>query len=127
MPREALAIIADHSHAGDGTIDGLARSASARMASLWRKTREYYSVLASADASVGHILGALDRSGHVNATVLITISDHGYHLGEKLHWSKWTLWERTSRVPFFLSVPPNLVSTLPHGTQPGSSQVAQGH
>ena len=32
-------------------------------------------------------------------------SDHGYHLGEKLHIEKFTLWERATRVPFLLHVP----------------------
>jgi arylsulfatase A-like enzyme len=31
--------------------------------------------------------------------------DHGWHLGEKEHWGKWTGWERATRVPL-LMVPP---------------------
>ena len=32
-------------------------------------------------------------------------SDHGWHLGEKQHWGKWTGWERATTVPLII-VPP---------------------
>ena len=32
-------------------------------------------------------------------------SDNGYHLGEKRHWGKATLWELTTRVPFIIAGP----------------------
>jgi hypothetical protein len=32
-------------------------------------------------------------------------ADHGFHLGEKRRWGKWTLWERSTRVPFIISLP----------------------
>ena len=37
--------------------------------------------------------------------LFILFTDHGYHLGEKQRWSKFSLWERTTRVPFIVSVP----------------------
>jgi arylsulfatase A-like enzyme len=38
----------------------------------------------------------------------VLFSDHGYHLGEKQRWSKFSLWERTTRVPLVVSVPSGL-------------------
>jgi arylsulfatase A-like enzyme len=32
-------------------------------------------------------------------------SDHGWHLGEKHHWRKQTLWEEATRVPYFWIAP----------------------
>ena len=50
-----------------------------------------------ADECVGRLLDALDASPHKNDTVVMLWSDHGWHLGEKLHWSKFTLWEESAR------------------------------
>jgi arylsulfatase A-like enzyme len=32
-------------------------------------------------------------------------SDHGFHLDERDHWEKFTLWERSTRVTFMITVP----------------------
>jgi hypothetical protein len=32
-------------------------------------------------------------------------SDNGWHLGEKEHWHKSTLWQRSRRVPLIISTP----------------------
>ena len=71
-------------------------------------TEAVHSYLASirwADVQVGRLLDALDRSPHSNNTIVVLFSDHGFHLGEKHHWAKWTLWERSTHVPFIISAP----------------------
>lgn len=57
------------------------------------------------DEQVGRLLDALDASPHADDTIVVLFSDHGYHLGEKQRWSKFSLWERTTHVPFIISVP----------------------
>jgi arylsulfatase A-like enzyme len=54
---------------------------------------------------VGQILAALDNSRYARDTAVVLWSDHGYHLGEKLHWRKMALWEQTTRVPLLVRAP----------------------
>ena len=45
------------------------------------------------------------KSSHAENTIIVFWSDHGWHLGEKNHWHKSTLWEEATRIPFMISVP----------------------
>lgn len=65
----------------------------------------YLACMAVADKAVGRVLDALDASGFAEETIVVLWSDHGHHLGEKEHWSKYDLWEDTTRVPLVVSVP----------------------
>lgn len=72
----------------------------------WRKAiSAYLASVSFADAMVGKILDALDASPYAENTIILLWSDHGFHLGEKLHWQKWSLWEETTRVPLILVAP----------------------
>lgn len=57
------------------------------------------------DHQIGKLLDALDAGQFGDNTVIVLFSDHGWHLGEKQHWGKWTGWERSTRVPLIV-VPP---------------------
>jgi arylsulfatase A-like enzyme len=57
------------------------------------------------DEQIGRVLDALDESSYSDSTIIVLFADHGYHLGEKARWSKFSLWECTTRVPFIISVP----------------------
>ena len=65
----------------------------------------YLACISYADAMLGRVLDALDKSPYADNTIVVLWSDHGYHLGEKGDWGKHTLWERTSNVPFIWSGP----------------------
>jgi arylsulfatase A-like enzyme len=67
--------------------------------------RAYLANIAYADALVGHLLEALDASTHADNTIIVFWSDHGWHLGEKQHLHKFTLWERSTRVPLIVALP----------------------
>ncbi|MFT6809270.1 MAG: arylsulfatase A-like enzyme [Saprospiraceae bacterium] len=65
----------------------------------------YLASVTYADAQFGKLLDALDKSAHADNTIIILWSDHGWHLGEKEHWRKATLWEQVTRVPLIVSGP----------------------
>jgi arylsulfatase A-like enzyme len=65
----------------------------------------YQSCATFADAQVGRVLDALDKSPHGENTVVVLWSDHGYHLGEKQHIEKFALWEKTTHVPLIIVAP----------------------
>ncbi len=78
-------------------------------ADLWPDAiRAYLASVSFVDAQVGRLLDALDASPRRDRTIVVMASDHGWHLGEKGHWRKATLWEPSTRIPFVVSVPAEL-------------------
>ena len=79
--------------------------------------RGYLASVSYADAHVGRVLNALDKSPHRDNTIVILISDHGFHLGEKQQWTKATLWEEATDSVMMWRVPgvtqPNQTCTRP--------------
>jgi iduronate 2-sulfatase len=65
----------------------------------------YFANIAYLDAQVGKLLDALDRSGVADRTVIVFVSDHGYHLGEHSLWGKTSNFEFDARVPMLISLP----------------------
>ena len=79
---------------------------------LWADAvQAYLASISWVDYQVGRLLAALDASPHAANTTVVLWSDHGFHLGEKFHWHKQTLWERSTRVPFLIRRP-GQVSTV---------------
>ncbi len=93
--------------------------------------RAYLACVAYADSIVGRILDHLDETGLSDSTLILFWSDHGWQLGEKLAFKKFTLWERALRVPLMMAGPgvpvgrcdapvslldmyPTLLSTMKH-------------
>jgi arylsulfatase A-like enzyme len=73
---------------------------------LWEEAvQAYLASVTFADVQVGRLLDALEASPHAGNTVIVLWSDHGFHLGEKETWEKFTLWEESTRVPFIIVAP----------------------
>ncbi|MCH7227326.1 sulfatase [Haloferula sp. A504] len=72
----------------------------------WRQlVHAYLATCSFADANVGRLLEALEQSPHRDNTIVVLWGDHGWHLGEKEHWRKMALWERSTRTPFIIAAP----------------------
>lgn len=72
----------------------------------WRQAVQgYLASISFADDCVGRVIGALDNSPYRGNTIIVLWSDHGWHLGEKLHWRKFALWEEATRNVLMMAGP----------------------
>ncbi|MEM7238243.1 MAG: sulfatase-like hydrolase/transferase [Pseudomonadota bacterium] len=65
----------------------------------------YYALTSFMDDCVGRILGALERSGQAEDTLVLYISDHGEMLGDHGLWTKQVMFEASAGVPMILAGP----------------------
>lgn len=79
----------------------------------WEYTRAYRACVGYVDAQLGLVLDALEETGRWEDTIVVLLSDHGYHLGDHFMWGKVTLFESCARVP--------MIVRAPGRTQPGST------
>jgi len=75
-------------------------------AGMWKRAvQAYLASISYCDMVVGRLLRALETSPMANDTQVVLWSDHGWHLGEKLHWRKFSLWEESTRNVMMWKVP----------------------
>jgi arylsulfatase A-like enzyme len=65
----------------------------------------YLASVLFADYCAGRVLDALDASEHRDNTIVVLLSDHGWHLGEKQRWAKRSLWHDGTHVPLIVAAP----------------------
>ena len=70
-----------------------------------KATQAYYATVTFMDAQVGRLLTALRDQGLEEDTIVIFMSDHGFHLGQHDLWQKQDLFEGSVRAPLIVSVP----------------------
>lgn len=86
----------------------------------WKRgVQAYLASIHYADAMLGRVLEALENGPNKDNTIVALWSDHGWHLGEKQHWQKYTAWRAVTRVPLMIKVPENIAPGLPDGTTKG--------
>ncbi|GAB3987320.1 sulfatase [Spirosoma daeguense] len=67
--------------------------------------RGYYASISYVDAQIGRLLQKLDELGLSQNTIVVLVSDHGFHLGEHGIWTKTSNYELDVRVPLIVSAP----------------------
>lgn len=65
----------------------------------------YYASVSFVDDQVGKILKSLKREGIDKNTIVVFVSDHGFHLGEHDYWMKVSLLEESVQVPMIIKAP----------------------
>jgi len=73
-------------------------------AGQWRGfVHAYLACVSFVDHCVGVVADAALDGPNKDNTILVLWSDHGFHLGEKQHWAKRTLWEESTRTPMMFA------------------------
>ncbi|MEO0475811.1 MAG: sulfatase [Planctomycetota bacterium] len=65
----------------------------------------YLATTAYVDVQHGRVLDALAKSPYKDNTIVVFLSDHGFHLAEKDHWQKGTLWDEATSSMLMFRVP----------------------
>jgi iduronate 2-sulfatase len=68
----------------------------------------YFAAVSYIDALTGKILDKLDELALRENTIVVFISDHGWHLGHQGMWGKSTNFENAARAPMIISAPEKL-------------------
>lgn len=110
MPEFAIRLARTHAH--KALHDGLSDHEYIVAHDQWDKTiQAYHASIAFVDKQIGMFLKELKENPRNRDTVIMLVSDHGWHLGEKKHWCKGAIWEQTTHIPFIVCAP---------GVSPGS-------
>lgn len=68
--------------------------------------RAYYACVSFIDHELGLVLDELERRGLTDNTLILLVSDHGFHLGDHGGlWAKLSAFGQATRVPFLLAGP----------------------
>ena len=65
----------------------------------------YFAAISYMDAQVGKIMDELHKLDLAKNTIIVFLSDHGYHAGEHGQFGKWTNFEIGARVPMIIVAP----------------------
>jgi arylsulfatase A-like enzyme len=67
--------------------------------------RDYFQKVASVERSVGEIRAMLEKRGLADNTVIIFLSDHGAHFGDKHFYGKWSPYDPSLQIPLIIYDP----------------------
>jgi len=74
----------------------------------WKKAvQAYLACCTFADDCVGKIIDGLNNSRYKENTMVVLWTDHGWQLGHKDRWEKFSLWNQSTNSPFILKLPQN--------------------
>ena len=72
----------------------------------WKQAvQAYLATISFLDDQVGRLLEGVDQSPRKDKLVIVWWTDQGWHLGEKEHWRKFSLWEEATRTSMAIVAP----------------------
>ncbi len=84
---------------------------------LAKAVQGYLASISFADACVGQFMDALNKSKFKHNTIVILVTDHGFQLGHKNRWEKFSLWKQGTNVPMIVRLPEGMI-------KPGATNTA---
>ena len=77
-----------------------------KKAGKWKPiVQAYLASISFMDYNLGRVLDALENSTYKDNTIVVLWADHGFHMGEKNHFAKYALWEKTTHTLFMAKIP----------------------
>jgi arylsulfatase A-like enzyme len=104
-PPEAAPDIAIHASPESRSYDDVPRQGPLEERKQLELLRAYYASVSYVDAQIGRVLAALEKNGLAESTVVVLVSDHGYHFGEHGMWNKLTNFEEATRSTLIVRAP----------------------
>ena len=68
-------------------------------------TRAYLACTTFVDELIGQVVDAVDEGPLAKNTIVVVVSDHGFHTGQKDYVFKDSPWEESTRIPFVVRAP----------------------
>jgi len=72
---------------------------------LKEAVQAYLATTTYADTQIGRVIDALEKSPYKDNSIVVLLTDNGFHMGEKHHWQKTTLWEEGTHVVLMFRAP----------------------
>ncbi|MEQ8786028.1 MAG: sulfatase [Pirellulaceae bacterium] len=103
-PKDAPTFAA-HNSPESRSYDDIPRGGAIAKQKQRQLLRAYYASVSYVDAQIGRVLDALEDNGLAENTVVVLVSDHGYHFGEHGMWNKLTNFEEATRATLIVRAP----------------------
>lgn len=84
---------------------GLARKVKSDSLEWKKAVQAYKACMTFADDCVGHVLNSLANSKYAENTIVVFWTDHGWQLGHKDRWEKFSLWNQATNAPMVIQLP----------------------
>lgn len=94
-----------YSNSSFDKYDALLASYATEEEGIKRYLQSKLACTAYADSLIGAIVDKIENSSFADNTIIVLVSDHGFHVGEKFYLAKNTLWEESTRIPMIIKAP----------------------